>query len=257
MVWNISVIPIYILSGIKKIPMNLDPLEHFNHLKIIERIGVYSGLGIFIVMITIILLSIPPIFIAGFQQPLWVIVWAQFTLLYFYSIITIRFQRNSIVKIILLIFAYILLRYGIGTSQTGGPIVQGIQSLGISSGIPIKEYAELLLFSFLAAYLFYLKSRVMYTIIKEIKEDYKTRKLQFYRNIVKEIEEKIKEGYRQKPISGQGEGYFNSLNSLLGICEKIEKEPVESIFYQQTIRVMGLLIPFLTTVIPILIDYLK
>ena len=135
--WNMSAVPIYILKGLKKVPMHLDPQGQFDNLKVIERIGAYSALGIFILMVTVISLATLPIFVPGFQEPLWVIVWAQFALIFFYSVITKfalpsnKVRKKAIREVIVLILAYVLLRVGIGTSQTDGPIVQAVQSLGI------------------------------------------------------------------------------------------------------------------------------
>lgn len=237
--WNISAVPIYILKGLKKVPMNLDPRGKFENLKVIERIGAYSALGIFILMVTVISLATLPIFVPGFQEPLWVIAWAQFALISFYSVITQfavlsnKVRKEAIIKVILLILAYVLLRVGIGTSQADGPIVQAVQSLGIITSTSVKPVVELVIFVVPSLYLLWLQARVVNGEFKEIKEDHITRGLQIVNNDIRKATKDEEEAKDYKDEAGYRKysKARDTLDSLYQRKERIENQPVDTVYY--------------------------
>jgi len=237
--WNMSAVPIYILKGLKKVPMHLNPQGEFRNLRVIERIGAYSALGIFILMATVIALATLPIFVPGFQEPLWVIVWAQFALIVFYSVIakfalaSNKVRTKAIIEVILLILAYVLLRVGIGTSQADGPIVQAVQSLGIITSTSVKPVVELLIFVVPSLYLLWLQVRTVNGEFKEIKEDHKTEELQ---KLSREIREAIKR--KEEAKDHERSEARGILKDLTDIQKAIEDEPADSVYYRRAIKVM-------------------
>jgi hypothetical protein len=239
-VWNMSAVPIYILKGLKKVPMHLNPRGEFDNLEVIERIGAYSALGIFILIVTVISLATLPIFVPGFQEPLWVIVWAQFALIVFYSVIakfalaSNEVRTKAIIEVILLILAYVLVRVGIGTPQADGPIVQAVESLGIITSASVKPVVELLIFVVPSLYLLWLQARAVNGEFKEIKEDHKTRELQ---KLSRQIREAIKREEQAKDHKERSEAH--GIVKLLADSKKtIGDEPVNSVYYQRAIKVM-------------------
>lgn len=71
-------------------------------------------------------------------------------------------------KISLIVGAYLLLRYGIGVSQADGALIEIIAGLSIIEINAAKTYAELVVFSFLVAYLFYRLTRDI--VLRQIKD---------------------------------------------------------------------------------------
>lgn len=279
--WNVSAVPIYILEGMRKVPMNLDPrLWQFDNLKIIELIGLYSGLNISILIFAIWLLGALPVFIPGFEEPLWVIVWAQFTLIFFYCVIkkfslpSNKIRRDAVIQTILIILVYVLFRVGIGTAQTDGLIIQAVRSLGIIPSTLIKPSIEFLAFVVPSLTLLWLLFRAMNGKFKEIKKEHKDRALRELRaksekeqNEIEEIEEimdEIKEaeatsdkderdkGRRLKVYNKQIGEKENRVIELSGRIESVYKQPLDSPYFK---RAIALVISLLTALIlPTLIN---
>ncbi|MGH9906233.1 MAG: hypothetical protein ACRD8U_11715 [Pyrinomonadaceae bacterium] len=254
--WNISAVPIYILKGLKKVPMYLNPQGEFSNLEVIERIGAYSALGTFILMVTVISLATLPIFVRGFQEPLWVIMWAQCALIFFYSVITQfalpsnKVRKKALIVVILLILAYVFLRVGIGTSQADGPIVQAVQSLGIITSTSVKPVVELLIFVVPSLYLLWLQVRVLNGEFKEIKEDHKTRALEIVNSTIRDATTNLE---KAKDHEERVKAY-NQLNELVVSKNTSENAAVDSVYYGRAKKGIAMIIGVL--VAPILVNVL-
>lgn len=160
-VWNFSVVPVYVFRGIRNIPMRMDTDGEFREFRLIQRAAGYTVAGLVILIGSAIALSLFPIFAAPFAELRVAIIWAQVALIVCFSVLIIRFEikpandrigeRKGMLKIILILMSYIAMRYGIGIAQADGWVIQTIGWLGIVETGAAKKYAELVVFSFLAA----------------------------------------------------------------------------------------------------------
>lgn len=87
--WSILEIPVYILKGVKRIPMNLDPLDNFKNLKILERLSQTSITGMVILFVLALSLSVCQAFAPMGQRSEWIVIWAQAAFIGLYTAIAI------------------------------------------------------------------------------------------------------------------------------------------------------------------------
>ena len=145
--WNYFEIPNYILPSLNRIPMNTRIVPEFKvNFKHILSIGIYSGLGIFVLYLSFVSLVILPFLITGFLVPQWIIFWAEFSLIVFNLLIIVRFAgKNRTIKLILMtgvIIIFILLKYW-------------LPSLSLVRYLHIRYFAEIILTLFLGIYFIY------------------------------------------------------------------------------------------------------
>ncbi len=161
-VWNLSVVPLYVFDGIKNIDMNTAGwrIQGFDY---IRRVGLYCVNSILVLILCIIVLSAFPIFLPWFEEEVWAVIWAQSALVVFICLRILRFEirptadrlERSVktVKLAFVVIGYACLRYVIGTSKVDGFLLEHIQLLTHDDLDSIKRYGELVIFSALAAYL--------------------------------------------------------------------------------------------------------
>jgi len=171
LVWTLSIVPFYILGGVKKIPMNLHSsgeIENLDNFKFIEKICKYSIHSVCVLVMVTVLISL-------FHTYTWVMLWAQLTLIICFSIVIIRFhitpQKDQaikiveITKIVAMLFFYGIIQYTIGTLLANDHTA--IQSYRI------YENAELLVFCLLFILVFLILGKIIYKTLSEIKAIYK------------------------------------------------------------------------------------
>jgi hypothetical protein len=186
-VWNLTVVPMYILSLMEEVPMRVDFRGRIEGVKVIRQIHRYSNAGIFVLIATVLALSILPMYVAGVAEIRWIIIWTQSALVVCFTILGIRFEircRDDQVervmgatKWMVIFVLYVLVRWGVGVSQTNGWIVGLINWLGIGDARAVREHAELAVFSIMAAYLFIKLSYGRLLVIKGLRENAKKKKL--------------------------------------------------------------------------------
>jgi hypothetical protein len=249
-VWNLSVVPAYIFRGIRNIPMKVNADGDITGFKVIERSVRYCISGIVILIISAIALSVLPIFLAQLAELRWAIIWAQSALILCFSILIIRFEIKAAkdnvskamgaTKVILIIVAFILLRYGIGLSQSDGFIIQTIGWLGIMEISAAKKYAELVVFSILAAYLFYRLAKDM--LFSEVKQAALQAELQWYDEKIKEIKEMgTYKGHHLLPI--------NEIRAMKGLRDN--KKAIRTLREKRGTKILKMISIILTFIGPI------
>ena len=199
--WSFSVIPVYVFRGLKNIPMKVDKVGYITEFPLIERAGRYAVRGIYILIASAIAVSIFPVFITPFAELRAVLIWAQSALIVCFSILIIRFgikaHTDPVKKVvgwaelITILMVFLAVRLGIGVSQTDGFLIHTIGWLGFVKIDTLRRYAELVVFSVLAAYLFYRLTRdVMFREIQETAE----------KNIFRWYDDKINEAMKRNDI---------------------------------------------------------
>lgn len=120
LVWTMSVMPHYVLGGIKYIPMDLTPADDFRNLDIIKEICTNSMHAIYMLVITVIVLS-TLVLLWTFPMYVWIMLWAQLTIMFWFGVIILRFfvkpaagiitKCVEIMRIIGVIALYVFVRH--------------------------------------------------------------------------------------------------------------------------------------------------
>ena len=187
--WNLSVIPVYVLEGAKNIPIKDNRWDNETP-TILERVRTCADRGLYVLLITAIVLSMFPLFTPPFAEVTWAIIWAQLALIICLVLIIVRVKivtaqdkvvrSVGVLEVASIVAVYIAIRTVIGISQDNSPLLHFVGWLGITGSGNVKTYMELMVFSCLSAYLFfslaYGKKKMVREIrIKAIRESYQPR----------------------------------------------------------------------------------
>jgi hypothetical protein len=259
-VWNISIIPHYILKGIDIIiGGNLDAFEDgFKNVKIVDRVSTFAALGIAIMLMANQALLIYPIFITPFKEPRWVVLWAQFALILCYCMIVIRFlgkeghrDLDKIPAILALgiIAIYCGARYAIGNPDNDGIIVEELRSLfNIHEAFPFRESAEAVFFGMVSSYFWFKLIQLLYPkFLKERKKAAKDKALAELREDYKKIKE-------DETLSSAERD--TAIGANIAIRTYIESISLGSSFTQRILKLLSF-VPVLTSVVSLLVTYLN
>ena len=156
LVWSLSVVSVYVFRGLKNIPMQVESgSTTIREFKLIERARLCAISGVGVLTAGAIALSVLPIFVAPFAELTAALIWAQSALIVCFSILVIRFgiwreqdwvkRGASIAKLAIMIAFFLVVRTEIGLPEADGliPLADG------------RKYAELVIFSLIASFLFY------------------------------------------------------------------------------------------------------
>jgi len=155
-IWDFAIVPHYIFRQLENVAFDLDVAVGLTRINVFDQIGLYAGFGVFVLLVCIFLLSILPLLLAKFEEPEWVIFWAQLTLVFCYVFIIIRFLGKG--------------GKGHSTVSPGPAILAGflvtlyfcvkfyltfraLELINIGESSLIKQYIELSVFFALSAYL--------------------------------------------------------------------------------------------------------
>jgi hypothetical protein len=181
--WRVSEIPVYVLRGIKRIPLRMQTLRQFNNLEILEWMGMLSTVGMLTLFLAVMGLLLAETFIPAVHQSWWIVVSAQIAFIMLYVFIAIAHASTQTPKLISLVGIYILLQIGLGSNQTPGPLTQMIPSLlshPLGGNLLLYQYCILLLFGLFSSYIFSFQAKEMYDILNSIRGQYLDNILSFY-----------------------------------------------------------------------------
>ena len=179
LVWSLSVVSVYVFRGLKNIPMQVESgATAIREFKLIERARLYAVSGVGVLTAGSIALSVLPIFVAPFAELTAALIWAQGALIVCFSILVIRFgiwherdlvkKSANMVKLTVMIALFLGVRTGIGVPEADGVLIRWIERITVIPLADGRKYAELVIFSLIASYLFYrLTNDVMGREIKE------------------------------------------------------------------------------------------
>jgi hypothetical protein len=257
--WSILEIPIYILKGVKKIPMNLDPLDSFKNLTVLERFSQTSIIGMVILFVLALSLSVCQAFTPEGQQSEWIVIWAQAAFIGLYAAIAIILNgpRWQLIQMVIL---YVLFQRGLGSATSPGLLTQLLPSLKyvpFSGLLPLYQFISLALFGLFSSYIFYLQFREINNVLNFLREKYKNQKLELYRWLINGIEIQLREvEYHSNRVeeSANRQSLLGSINTLISIIDKLNREPVYVSSFKQ---ITGVISPFMSAVIlPLTINYM-
>jgi hypothetical protein len=258
--WSILEIPIYILKGVRNIRMNLDPLDRFKNLVILERLGQTSIIGMVTLFVLALSLSVCQAFAPTEQRSEWIVIWAQAAFIGLYITIAIILEGASRRRLVLISVLYILLQAGLGYVVFPGLLTETLPSLKyvpFSGPLQLYQYLSLSLFGLFSSYIFYLQFRQINYILKFLRDKYKNQKLELYQGLIDDTEKQLREGAShlnriEESVSRQS--LLGSIDTLISIIDKINREPVDISGYRQ---IIGVISPFMSTVIlPLTINYI-
>jgi len=264
--WSILEIPVYILKGVEKIPMNLDPLDRYKNLAILERLGRASIIGMVTLFVLALSLSVCQVFAPTGQRSGWIVVWAQAAFIGLYVVTAIILNGAPRMQLILKLIIYTLLQICLWSATSQGLLTQILPSLGykpFGGPLHLYQYLSLALFGLFSSYIFYLQILEINNILKSLREKYKNQKLQLYRGLIDDIEtqlHKVKNHSNQVEESENRQTLLESINTLINIIDKINIASVDKSGYRQMkgfFAITGVMSPFMSAIIiPIIINYL-
>jgi hypothetical protein len=267
--WIVGEIPIYILRGLKRIPMHLKAIDHFRNIQVVEKVGLLSAVGVSIMFLFVISIAALQEFTSLSQTAVWdtgwVIIWAQLAFVGLYTGIAIILGGNTRRRLFVFLSIYIPLQLVLGEPQNiSGFITDWFPSLNQPAFVGSLfrfQYVRLIVLGFFLSYISYFQSVQIYGVIKDIKEHYKQIQADHFRNVINSMEERLQNPQKEQLSSKNHKDSREVWDSsgppvdIIRALEMIDAEPTESNFYRRLITVLSPLIG--AFIIPLLVNYLS
>lgn len=156
---------------------------------------------------------------------------------------------------------YIFFQLGLGSATSPGVLTRVLPSLTyapFSGPLLLYQYVSLALFGLFSSYIFYLQFQEINDTLNSLREEYKDQKLQLYQRLINAIEielHEVNDNSNRVEESANRQSLLASINTLISIIDKVNREPVHVSSYKQ---ITGVISPFMSAVIlPLTIEYLK
>lgn len=261
--WRFAEIPVYVLRGIKQIPLRLQTTRQFKNLALLERMGLLSTAGMLTLFITVMGLLLAETFIPALHSSWWIIIGTQIDFIVLYVLIIIALAGIPKHQLIPIAIIYLLLQLGFGSIQAPGPLTQMFPSLlshPLGGNLFLYQYCILLLFGFFSSYIFYYQTKEMYGIIQSIRRRYLEEILRFYDSGVQSADEALRQMFKNSWV---GSGHMitkskmltDTIHGLTTIMDTFESETAKHLLLRRLIAVGSPLIS--SIILPFLINILS
>lgn len=241
--WGIMETVLYILRGIRRIPMYIDPHNGYKSLSVLDSFVLRSSIGMSILFFFVILIVSISNFVPFDPQIAWIVAWVQIGLFGLHLAIALALGGRVRIFLLILVFFYIL----------------SLVMIGFLEGyIDVYSNLNVSLIGFMLIVVFFFHTRESIDHLRALREKSCKFWIFYYDNQIKIVEEKIKEYLHESRVRKdvniyEFTAFVHSLELLLSLRRTVADAPTSPLanVYQRTAATFGLLV---ASVAPVLVE---
>jgi len=232
--WGIMETVLYILRGVRRIPMHIDPHDGYESLAVLDGFALKSSMGMSILFFFVILITSIPVFVPYDPQIAWIVAWVQIGLFGLHLAIALALGGLARVFLFLLTLIFFIILMVIGL---------------LEGRVDLYSNLNISLIGFMLVAVFFFHTRESIGHLRALREKSREVWISYYEDEIKNIENQIIERF-VNPKTREGINIHEfialvqSLETLLSLRRTVVEAPVSPLanVYQRTAAIFGLLV---------------
>lgn len=256
--WCIMETALYVLRGVQKVAMNVDPHTGYTSLSVLDDFALVSSYGMGFLFLFVMFLLISAAFLYLDSQVEWLITWIQVGLVGIYVAVALTLGgRVRSTLLILTAFIYLPIEIGLGVTHQPGYLVDFHPLLLIEvfgGGLRVYQYVSLILVGVFLTFIFLFHSRATVVCLRAMREKSRDFWLDFYKHWIDVLKERLKNS-STSDVNLDKVLLLQSLESLISLQRTVASSSVSPLsnIYQRVATIIALII---TTFVPPLLEFI-
>lgn len=256
--WCVMETALYVLRGVQKVAMNVDPHTGYTSLSVLDDFALTSSYGMGVIFLFVMFLLISVAFLYSDSQVEWLITWIQTGLVGIYVAVALTLGgRIQSTLLILTVFIYLPVEIGLGVTRQPGYLVgfHPLLSAEVFGGrLRVYQYVSLALVGIFLTFIFMFHSRATVVCLRAIREKSRDFWIDFYKHQIDVLKEQLKI-FSTSDINLNKMLLLQSLDSLISLQRVVSSSSVSPLsnVYQ---RVATIILLIITTFAPPLLEFI-